>query len=164
MKLMECHPRFVTHSSLEWVGGDPIWSRVYAAVRWVGLLYAGLLSVLLVLNFLWLAGAVASLPTGFLFLAMPSGMLWLWAWLGPSIALTLAALVLPTRRAVFAVAPTDRGLAIRALSPPTRVIPWTNLWWPSATRFEWRQRLRSVRATVTWEQYQRIYRWFHPSD
>ena len=163
LKVWETHSSSVARSSIEWVAGDPRWSSVYAAIQWVALLFAGVLAVVLVFNLLWLAGTFPSMPAPFLFLDAPSGLVFEWVWIGPCLALVAATLILQTRKAVWKVAPTNRGLAVRFSPIWSRVIPWTDIRWTSATRVEWTQLLGTGRATVTPEQSQRIYRWFYPS-
>lgn len=164
VKSTESNPPLVTHSTVEWVDGDPTWSRAYATIRWVTLVLASLLVPLLTLNILWAAGAVTSLPAVFLFFRVPYGLLLEWVWLGPMFALVFAGGVLLTRKAVYKVAPTDRGLALQVLPFWTRVIPWMDVRWWGPTRLELKRGYGPDRATVTWEQYERIYRWFHPSQ
>ena len=158
----ESYPSRVTHSSVEWVAGDPKWSTIYFAIQWASLPLAVLLSAALVLNILWDVGTITSAQAGFLSWSVPFGILGMWVWLGPILIVVFAELVLQTRRAVFKVAPTNRGLAIRVSPIWNRVVPWSDLRWRDSTHVEWTQ-FMGGRAVITPEQSQRIYRWFYPS-
>ena len=114
------------------------------------------------LNLLWQFGTISSAQTGFLSWIVPISWLQLWVWLGLDLVLVFPAVAIRTRKPVFKVAPTDRGLAVRLTPFWIRIVPWTDIRWKSATRVEFIQLLGTGRVTVAQEQSQRIYRWFHP--
>ena len=163
LKATESDLSLVAHSTIGWISGDPRWSRVHASIQWVVLPLAGLLTALLVLTILWDADTITSTPAVFLFWSVQFGPLLAWVGIGPCLALVFAMSVLQTRTAVYKVAPTGRGLAIRFSPIWSRTIPWTDLWWRDSTHVEWIRLIGTGRAVVTPEQSQRIYRWFHPS-
>lgn len=163
LKARQSNPHGVARRSIEWVTGDPTWSRVYAIIRWAGLPISAFTAAVLVLNILWDAGEIASTPAGILSWTVPLFPFVLWLFLGPALVLGFAGWVILTRKAVYKIAPTDRGLALHVPLFWTRLIPWTDIRWTSPTRLEWIQLLGTGRATVTPDQSQRIYRWFYPS-
>lgn len=153
----------MTREPIEWVAGDPKWSRVYSAFQWVVLPFTVLGTALCVLNILLQAGTITSAQTGLLSWIVPWGFFSMWVWVATVLVFLFVLLVLHTRKAVFKVAPTSRGLAIQVSPFWTRVIPWTAIRWTSPTRLEWFELIGTSRTSVTIEQSQRIYRWFHPS-
>ena len=122
-----------------------------------------LYTAVLVLNILWQVGVITSGQTGALSWIVPWSMASLLAMIVPVLVLVLVVTILPTTRAVYKVAPTTRGLALRTSLIASRVIPWSDIRWRDPTHVEWIQLVGTGRAVVTPEQSQRIYRWFRPS-
>lgn len=158
---VHCSP--VARPSIPWVAGDPTWSPVYYAVQWVALPSSILLTAAFALVVLGDFGDVTSAQAGLLSWSMPSGILGPWVWLAVVLGLLPVATILQTRRAVYKVAPTSRGLAIRVSPLWTTVIPWPDIRWCDSTHVEWIRLVGTGRAVVTPEQSQRIYRWFRRS-
>lgn len=133
------------------------------AVQWATLPFAALITAVLALNMIWGVGEITSAQTGLLSRSVPIGWPDLWAWMGLTLAIGLAEVVFQACKVVFKIAPTHRGLAIRASPIARRMIPWSDIQWRDPTHVEWIQLIGTGRATVTLERSQRIYRWFHPS-
>ncbi len=161
LKVTESNPLFVARSPIEWVDGDPKWSRVYVAFQWAVLLFWVLFTAVFVLNILWDVGRITSAQTGPLSWTVPWGLFPMCVWVPTVLVVICAVLVFP-RKAVYKVAPTSRGLAIQVSPFRTRVVPWPAIRWTSPTRLEWKELGGTNRASITTEQSQRIYRWFHP--